>query len=321
MSLVSILKIRYSARMKHLLSITDLDQSTIIRLMDRAEFFLKEVIKKETCEAILAGKVIANLFFEPSTRTQFSFAVAAARLGAIVLNPVMGHTSTVKGESILDTVRTFIAMGAKIIVIRHREEHVPEWVAKEIGDQAVIINGGDGCHQHPTQALLDLLTIRQHKKDFHHLKVSIIGDIAHSRVARSLIQGLKIMECSQIRLVAPPEFLPKEASNWGVECFHSLSEGIQQADVVVALRIQLERISLPPSTPEPAQFFERFRLSTEQLRLAHPYALVMHPGPMNRETEITSEVADGAQSVILQQITNGVAIRMAVMEWLGQWVE
>jgi aspartate carbamoyltransferase catalytic subunit len=307
--------------MKHLLSIADLDQPAITHLLDRAEYFLNQVIKNETCETVLAGKVVANLFFEPSTRTQYSFVVAAERLGAIVLNPLMSHTSTVKGESLLDTVRTFIAMGTRILIIRHREERVPEWLAKEIGNQASIINGGDGCHHHPTQALLDLLTIRQYKKDFHHLKVSIVGDIAHSRVARSLIQGLKIMGCSQIRLIAPPEFLPDEVNTWGVDCFHDLSAGIKQADVIVALRIQLERFTLPPSTPEPAQFFEKFRLSTEQLRLAHPKAIVMHPGPMNRETEITSEVADGAQSVILQQITNGVAIRMAVMESLGVAIE
>lgn len=307
--------------MKHLLSITDLDRSSIHRLLDRAEYFLNHPIKKETCETVLAGKVVANLFFEPSTRTQYSFVVAAERLGAIVLNPVMSQTSTIKGESLLDTMRTFIAMGSKIIVIRHKEDHIPEWLAKEVGGQASIINAGDGCLNHPTQALLDLLTIRQHYPNFQNLTVSIIGDIAHSRVARSLIQGLKIMGCSQIRLVAPPEFLPEEVAHWGVTCFHSLNEGIKQADVIVALRIQLERFSLPPSTPEPAQFFEKFRLSREQLKLANPHAMVMHPGPINRETEITSEVADGPQSVILKQILHGVAVRMAVLESLGAQVE
>lgn len=304
--------------MGHLLSITDLQQSTITRLLDRAEYFLHEVIQKDQCVKTLSGKVVANLFFEPSTRTQYSFTIAAKRLGAIVLNPLMSHTSTVKGESLLDTVHTFMAMGTRLIVIRHKEERVPEWLAKEIGHRASIINGGDGCLHHPTQALLDLLTIRQYKNNFNDLKVTIIGDIAHSRVARSLIQGLKIMGCTQIRLVAPPEFLPQEVKTWGVECFHNIRTGIAEADVVVALRIQLERFSLPPSTPEPAQFFEKFRLSAEHLQLAHPQAIIMHPGPMNRETEITSPVADGPQSVILQQITNGVAIRMAVMEWLNE---
>jgi aspartate carbamoyltransferase catalytic subunit len=302
--------------MPHLLSISDLNQQQIEKLLDRAEHFLQNAVNKNVQLALLNGQVTANLFFEPSTRTQFSFAIAAQRLGAMVMNPVMTHTSTVKGESLLDTVRSFIAMGARCIVIRHKEEHILEWLAQELNDAVVIINGGDGCHQHPTQGLLDLLTIRQHKGGFSNIKVAIIGDIAHSRVARSLVQGLNIMGCRQIMLIAPPEFLPQDIANWPVKTANSIAEGLIDTDVVVSLRIQLERIILPPSSPHPAQFFEKFRLTAENLSLAKPQAMVMHPAPMNRETEITSAVADGKQSVIFQQMTNGVAIRMAVIEWL-----
>ena len=178
------------------------------------------------------------------------------------------------------------------------------------------MNGGDGCNQHPTQALLDLMTIRQYKGGFSGLKVAIMGDIAHSRVARSLVQGLKIMGCTQISIIAPPQFLPHDIQTWPVTCYTDITEGMTNADVVVTLRIQLERIVLTSAIPEPKQFFEKFRLTTENLRLAHPQAIVMHPAPMNRELEITSAVADGPQSVIFQQITNGVAMRMAVIESL-----
>jgi aspartate carbamoyltransferase catalytic subunit len=302
--------------MRHFLNITEIDRSTIEHLLGRAEQLLQTVVKKNGLLTTLAGQVVANLFFEPSTRTQYSFTIAAHRLSAFVLNPAMNHTSTVKGESLLDTVRTFAVMGARIVVIRHREDHAPAWLANELKEPVSLINGGDGCHQHPTQTLLDLLTIRQHKGDFAGLKVAIIGDIAHSRVARSLVQGLKIMGCTQIHVIAPPEFLPDDIDRWAVHHHPSITEGIRDADVVVALRIQLERMTLPPSAPEPAQFFAQFRLTTDNLRLANPRAIVMHPAPMNRETEITSAVADGPQSVIFQQVTNGVAVRMAVMEWL-----
>lgn len=307
---------RYSAPMPHLLRITDLNRVTIERLLDRAEYLLDTIVKPNGQLPVLTGQAVANLFFEPSTRTQYSFSLAAQRLGAFVLNPLISHSSTVKGESLLDTVRTFIAMGSRLIVIRHREDNTPALLANEIKDQASIINGGDGCHEHPTQALLDLLTIRQHKGDFAPLTVAIIGDIAHSRVARSLVAGLNIMGCKQVRLIAPPEFLPSDMGRWAATHCSSMAEGIAGADVVMALRIQLERITLPPSAPDPAQFLEKFRLTSEYLRLADPRAIVMHPAPINREIEITSAVADGPQSVILQQMTNGVAMRMAVIEWL-----
>lgn len=302
--------------MPHLLSIKDLNQATVLRLLDRAEQLLQEVVKPNRQLAILNGQIAANLFFEASTRTQFSFSIAAHRLGALMLNPLMSHTSTVKGESLLDTVRTFIAMGSRLIIIRHREEHIPEWLAAEISDQASIINAGDGSHQHPTQALLDLLTIRQYKGDFSKLKIVIIGDVAHSRVARSLVEAAHLLGCTQLGVIAPPEFLPSDIDRWPVTHYDTMAAGLANADVVMSLRIQLERIALPPSAPHPTEFLQKFRLTAENLRLAHPQAIVMHPAPINRETEITSAVADGPQSVILPQVTNGVAMRMAIMEWL-----
>lgn len=299
--------------MPHLLSIADLDRATVERLMSRAEQLLHDVVKKNGQLPLLHGQVVAHLFFEPSTRTQYSFSIAAHRLGAFVLNPVISHSSTVKGESLLDTVRTFVAMGARLIVVRHKEEHILEQLVKEIKEPVCIVNGGDGRHQHPTQALLDLLTIQQHQRDFSRLRVAIIGDIAHSRVARSLVQALKMMQCSQIAIIAPPEFLPPDIKNWPVTCYDSMADGLVDADVVVALRIQWERME---KATTPTSVFEKFQLTTENLRRAKPNAIVMHPAPINRGMEITSDVADGPQSVIFKQMTNGVALRMAVIEWL-----
>ncbi|MBS0352141.1 MAG: aspartate carbamoyltransferase catalytic subunit [Proteobacteria bacterium] len=308
-------QLSYSGVMMHLLSINQLNQQTLQHLLDRAQYFLDHFVKQQKQSSLMSGKVMVNLFFEPSTRTQFSFTIAGHRLGAFVLNPITDRISTAKGESLLDTVKSFIAIGSRLIVIRHRENHTPEWLANEIGNQASIINGGDGVNQHPTQAILDLLTIRQYKPSFSKITVAIIGDIAHSRVARSLVQGLNILDCTNIRVIAPPEFLPSDIEAWPVTTYSDLKTGLADADVIVTLRIQLERITLPPSVSEPAKFFEKFRLTTEHLRFADPHAIVMHPAPINRETEITSEVVDGSQSVIFQQITNGVAVRMAVIEW------
>lgn len=300
--------------MKHFVNISDVDAATIEYLLNRAETLLDNVVKKDQRLSTLNGKIIANLFFEPSTRTQYSFTIAAHRLGAYVLNPHISHTSTVKGESLLDTARAFIAMGARLLVVRHSEAHIAEELSCALQNQACVVNAGDGCHQHPSQTLLDLLTIRQHKGDFRDLKIAIIGDIAHSRVARSLVFGLKAMGCSQIRLIAPDIFLPADIASWPVRTFSSMEEGLNDADVVMALRIQLERIKA--DFPDPLQYLSHFQLTESSLAKAHPQAIVMHPGPMNRGTEISAQVADGPQSVIFSQITNGVAVRMAIIEWL-----
>ncbi len=302
--------------MKHLLSITDLSKARIQSLLDRAEVLLRDVVKKNRQLDTLSGRVVTNLFFEPSTRTQFSFTVAAFRLGAYVLNPTISNISTVKGETLLDTVKAFTAMGTQLFVVRHNQEKTNEWLAQQIENQAVIVNGGDGCHQHPTQALLDLLTIRQYKgDDFKALTVAIIGDIAHSRVARSLIQAFRIMGCNQIRLIAPSEFLPAEVEDWQVSTYQSMPEGLSNVDVIMTLRIQHERMQAA-AIPHPDKFFNQYGLTPQHLSFAKPDAIVMHPGPMNQGIEIEASVANGQQSVIFEQITNGVAMRMAVIEWL-----
>lgn len=297
----------------HLLSTENLDKDTITYLLDRADHLLEKQIQGEQQLNSLQGKVIANLFFEPSTRTRNSFEIAAKRLGAIVLSPEMSGSATSKGESLIDTIHTFEAMGAAAFVIRHREDYTAQFVASELQSSACVINAGDGMHQHPTQALLDLLTIRQHKKTFEPLTVAIIGDIAHSRVVGSIVPALKNMGVSDLRLVAPKLFIPKNVDSWGVEVFHSLEQGLQGADVVMALRIQKERIQ-DSDIPDMNQFFAEYGLTQENLSFAKRDAIVMHPGPLNRGVEIDSSVADGPQSVILQQVRNGVAVRMAVLD-------
>ncbi len=234
------------------------------------------------------------------------------RLGALVLNPHMGSSSLVKGESLLDTVSSFIAMGSRILVIRHPESGTPAWVAQEIKQQACIINGGDGMNEHPSQALLDLLTIKQNKTDFSSLKIAIIGDILHSRVAHSLIAILQIMGCREIRLIGPQQLMPRETSK--VLILDSVREGIEGVDVIVTLRIQRERME-KQDIPHAQDFFSHYGLTRKLLTLA-PNAIVLHPGPMNRGVEIESAVADGPQSRVLQQIQNGMAMRMAIIEKL-----
>ncbi len=301
--------------MRHLLNISDLNRVKIQNLLDRADQLLTSVVEQDGQLEVLSGQVITNLFFEPSTRTQYSFTIAAQRLGALVINPQMNQMSLLKGESLLDTLQTFVAMGTRLFVIRHSEEGLVGRLANDLKDQVVIINGGDGVNQHPTQALLDLLTIQQYKTEFQSLCVAIIGDIIHSRVAKSLIKGLQIMGVSQIRLIGPPEFLPKDPRESNIKMFSKITEGLNEVDVVVALRIQRERMQTT-SFPDPMQFFNQYGLTTERLTYARPDAIVLHPGPINREIEIASSVADGPKAVFLQQIKNGVAMRMAILEWL-----
>ncbi len=300
--------------MEHLLSINDLSPLVIESLLDRAQELLNTAVIPNKTLTSLNGVLITHLFFEPSTRTQYSFTVAALRMGALVLNPHMGSTSTVKGESLLDTVKTFIAMGTKLFVIRHPESEAPAWIAQEIKNLANIINGGDGVNEHPTQALLDLLTIKQKKSDFSSLKIAIVGDILHSRVAHSLISILQLVGFRELRLIGPPELLPKNIQNKNIHVVNSMREGISSADVIVTLRIQRERMP-KNNIPDLQEFFNQYGLTNELLKLA-PNAIVLHPGPMNREVEIESAVANSPQSLILNQIQNGVAMRMAILEKL-----
>lgn len=303
--------------MRHLLGMETLDRSTIEFLFERANFFLNSCLREQGMLDILKGKIVANLFFEPSTRTRVSFEIAAKRLGAITLNPHMASSATVKGESLLDTIHVFEKMGTEIFVIRHSDNNTAQFIASELSGNACIINGGDGDNQHPSQALLDLFTIQRYKPDFANLAVAIVGDVMHSRVARSLIEGLKIMGTTKIHLIAPQALIPPNHAELGVSIFNSMVEGLAGCDVVMALRIQKERIEAA-ALPNPEKFHNEYGLTTERLAFANPDAIVMHPGPMNRGIEIDSDVADGPQSVIAEQVINGVAMRMAIMDTLIQ---
>lgn len=302
-----------SIHLRHFLEIEALDKPGIEYLFQRSEYFLENCLNKNTSLHRLEDKIIVNLFFEPSTRTLHSFEIAAKKLGAIVINPDMSRLSLLKGESLIDTVNTFEAMGASALIVRHSDNHKPHFLASELLGQTAVINAGDGTHQHPTQGLLDLLTIHQHKGQFEDLTVAIVGDVAHSRVARSLVKGLKIMGTSDIRIVAPLVFVPEDIDQWGVTVFSELTEGIRNADVVMMLRIQRERLG-SQQVPTPAAYFNEFGLTYERLESAKSDVIVMHPGPINRGIEIESSVADGSQSVILQQVRNGVAMRMALLD-------
>ena len=300
---------------QHLIEMTSLDQEIIQSLFDRAEFFLENSINKGVTLKSLADKVVVNLFFEPSTRTRNSFILAAKRLSALLLNPNMGQSATIKGESLLDTIHSFEAMGADLFVIRHPDNNTASFIATELKSDASVINAGDGNNQHPTQCLLDLFTISRHKKNFTDIKVAIIGDILHSRVARSLVDGLHIMGTKGINLIAPETFAPADPDEYRASIYHTLQEGLQGVDVIVALRIQRERMQTA-LMPDPDRFYKEFGLTPATLAYAKTDAIVMHPGPMNRGVEIDSSAADGPQSVILEQVRNGVAMRMAIMDAL-----
>ena len=294
----------------HLLTMRSLTHNHIEKLIQRANYFLTQGIEKNTMFDTLKGCVVVNLFFEPSTRTRISFEIAAKRLGAIVLNPNFKTLSLNKGESLFDTIKTLEAMGVCFFIVRHAENKKPEWIAKQLSS-GIIINAGDGNHQHPTQALIDLMTINQHKPHWNKLCVTIVGDIYHSRVANSLIDGLLTMGVSEIRLAGPLSFLPNNVSNDAIKKFTELKPSLLNCDAIVALRLQKERHKNSVDTDA---FRQTFGLTPEILSSAKSDAIIMHPGPINREIEITSIVVDNQQSVILQQVRNGVAMRMAVLE-------
>ena len=264
---------------------------------------------------LLRGKTVVNLFFEPSTRTLTTFELAAKRLSADVLKINVNASATSKGESLLDMLRNLEAMYCDMFVVRHAESDAAHFIASHVEPHISVINAGDGSHAHPTQALLDMFTIRQVKGEFAPLTVAIVGDVMHSRVARSQIHALTTLGVSECRVIAPKTLLGNSVNSLGVHVYHDMEEGIKGADVIIMLRLQKERMqsALLPSEHE---YFKRYGLTTEKLSFAKPDAIVMHPGPINRGVEIESEVADGPQSVILQQVSNGIAVRMAVMSML-----
>lgn len=298
--------------MRHFLNIRDLSSEQLIQILDTAESFTNidgQSIKKVP---LLRGKTIVNLFFEPSTRTRTTFELAAKRLSADVLNINIATSATTKGESLLDTLFNLEAMNSDMFIIRHPESGAAEFMAKYVAPHVSVINAGDGRHAHPTQAMLDVFTIRKHRKDFSKLSVAIVGDILHSRVARSQIEALNTLGTGEVRVIAPRTLLPSCIDQLGTTVFQNCRDGLRDVDVIIMLRLQKERMqgALIPSEHE---YFQLYGLTPERLALAKPDALVMHPGPINRGVEISSEVADGPQSVILQQVNYGIAVRMAIL--------
>ncbi len=300
----------------HLLSLEGLPADVITSILDTADPFVSIAEREVKKVPLLRGKAVFNLFFENSTRTRTTFEIAAKRLSADVINLNIGASSTSKGETLLDTVDNLVAMDADIFVVRHAESGAPFLIAQHLNahgrSHVHVVNAGDGRHAHPTQGLLDLYTIRHYKKSFHNLVVAIVGDVLHSRVARSLIHGLTTLGTPEVRVIGPATLLPAQVGAMGVRVFNDMREGLRGVDAVVMLRLQSERMkgALLPSAGE---YFKHYGLTQEKLLLAKPDVIVMHPGPMNRGVEIDSAVADGERSVILPQVTFGIAVRMAVM--------
>jgi aspartate carbamoyltransferase catalytic subunit len=301
-----------NGELHHLLSIEGLPRAIIERILDTADGFINVAEREVKNVPLLRGRSVFNLFFENSTRTRTTFEIAARRLSADVFNLDITRSSTAKGESLLDTINNLTAMQADMFVVRHATGGAPYLIARHVAPHVHVINAGDGRHAHPTQGLLDMYTIRHYKRDFANLTVAIVGDILHSRVARSDIHALTTLGVPEVRAVGPLTLLPEGLEQMGVRVFTRLDEGIRGADVIIMLRLQNERMrgALLPSAQE---YFRNYGLTKERLRLARPDAIVMHPGPMNRGVEIDSDVADGTQSVILPQVTFGIAVRMAVL--------
>lgn len=300
--------------LRHLLSLSGLTAELITEILDDAERFLAGPGELPVRSNVLNGRTIGNLFFEPSTRTRASFDLAGRRLGADVLNLDVNTSSRKKGESILDTIYTLQAMAVDIMVVRDASAGVPAYISRHVDDHVSIMNAGEADVSHPTQGLLDLLTIRQHKPDFAELAVTIVGDIRHSRVARSAAEGLAALGVGELRLVSPPAMAPDRDLVPAAIILDDLDRGLKDADVVMALRIQRERIGNLDGIPGIDEYFARYGVSHERMQKAKPDAIVMHPGPMNRGIEIESALADSDRSVITKQVTNGVAVRMAVLE-------
>jgi aspartate carbamoyltransferase catalytic subunit len=310
------LQLNDNGDLHHLLAIEGLPKRIIERILDTAESFVGINEREVKVVPLLRGKSIFNIFFENSTRTRTTFEIAAKRLSADVVSLDVQRSSTNKGETILDTMANLTAMHADMFVVRHSESGAPYLIAQHAAPHVHVVNAGDGRHEHPTQGLLDVFTIRRYKKDFTRLTVAIVGDILHSRVARSQIHALTTLGVPEVRVIGPRTLLPADIERLGVRVFTSLEEGLKGVDVVTMLRLQNERMT-GALLPSASEYFSRYGLTPQKLALAKPDAIVLHPGPMNRGVEIDSAVADGNQSVILPQVTYGIAIRMAVMAILA----
>ena len=300
----------------HLLSIEGLPQRILTQILDTAQSFMEVSARDVKKVPLLRGKSVFNLFFENSTRTRTTFEIAAKRLSADVINLDINKSSASKGETLLDTIDNLVAMHANLFVVRHASSGAPYLIAEHLQrigrDDVHVVNAGDGRHAHPTQGLLDMYTIRHYKKDFTQLRVAIVGDILHSRVARSDIHALTTLGVPEVRAIGPETLLPKHLDKLGVHVFHDMNEGLKDVDVIIMLRLQNERMT-GALLPSASEYFRHYGLTPQKLALAKPDAIVMHPGPMNRGVEIHSAVADGSQAVILPQVTFGIAVRMAVM--------
>lgn len=303
-------------RLRHLLSIEGLPKKILNQILDTAESFVGVAEREVKKVPLLRGKTVCNLFFENSTRTRTTFEIAAKRLSADVISLNVNTSSQSKGETILDTVDNLIAMHADMFVVRHSQSGAAHFIAKHVPNHIHVINAGDGRHSHPTQGLLDMFTIRKYKPELHNLRVAIVGDVLHSRVARSEIHALTTLGVPEVRVIAPKTLLPAQVEKLGVHVFHDMKAGLKDVDVVMMLRLQNERMN-GAMLPSAQEYFKTYGLTREKLNLAKPDAIVLHPGPMNRGVEIDSSVADGKQSVILPQVTYGIAIRMAVMAMLA----
>jgi aspartate carbamoyltransferase catalytic subunit len=301
-----------NGKLRHLITLEGLSRSEILALLDLAQGYVRTLEDLPARDQSLAGHTVANLFFEPSTRTRVSFELAARRLGADVVNLDMQSSSRAKGETVLDTIYTLQAMHADVLVLRDAEPGLPAYIAQHVAPHVSILNAGEAHLSHPTQGLLDALTIRQRKGDFANLKVLIVGDLAHSRVARSAWQAFATLGVGELRIAGPEHLLPPSSEFKGAQRYTDVSRAITGVDVIMTLRIQRERMSVA-HIPDDVAYCREFGITSERLKLASPDAIVMHPGPMNRGVEIVGEVADGPQSVIQTQVANGVAVRMAVL--------
>ena len=299
-------------KLHHFLTIEGIKRKTLTELLDLADSFLGTEGRQVKKLPLLRGKTVVNLFFENSTRTLTTFELAAQRLSADVLKINIATSATAKGESLLDMLHNLEAMQCDLFVIRHAQSGAAQFIAHHVAPTTSVINAGDGRHAHPTQAMLDMLTIRRHKPEFGALKVAIVGDVLHSRVARSEIHALTTLGTAEVRVIGPKTLIPNSIARLGVHIFHDMAEGLNGVDVVIMLRLQRERMA-GALLPGKKEYFSLYGLTDEKLKQAKPDAIVMHPGPINRGVEISSSIADGPQSVILEQVSNGIALRMAVM--------
>lgn len=306
------LQLTKDKKLRHFLSIEGLPRSILVEILDTAETFTSVAEQSVKKVPLLRGKTIVNLFFENSTRTRTTFELAAKRLSADVLNLNISTSATSKGESLLDTLRNLEAMQSDMFVVRHAQSGAAHFIARHVAEHISVVNAGDGNHAHPTQAMLDMFTIRRHFGEFAPLKVAIVGDILHSRVARSQIHALTTLGVDEVRVIGPKSLIPVGVEQLGVHVYHNLCKGLNDVDVIIMLRLQKERME-GGFLPSEQEFFQQYGLTESKLMCAKPNAIVMHPGPINRGVEIASSVADGERSVILEQVTNGIAVRMAVM--------